>query len=753
MDESRPTLACDQEAIHAPGCVQPHALLLCIDPASLVIESISANVTDLAPPGHPVSLGMRLDQVLPARVAARVAEDSKRGDGAFLGLDEASWPPFGAEIYTHRSADTLFCEIEPRQPGDQAPHEQLTLVQNTISGMREAESLEKLADHVATCIRRITGMERIMVYRFDRDGHGEVIGESLDENFSESFMDFHFPADDIPPQARALYLKSPTRFTPSRDYTPAMLKPALKPSTGLPYDMGRCRCRSVSPVHQIYQRNLGVDGSFSSSVISQGRLWGLIVGHHRQPHRVGQDARHQVMVLTDAFALALHATETTEERDARALHVHLHARLLEQIAGADDFVSPLVEGEVKLTDIFFASSGAAVVYDEGAGDEPLVRMVGQAPDREAVLLLTNFCRAHLEDGVYFSECLSAHLPEFRQYTATASGVLGITVGDTAQHMILWFRPESVCTTIWGGKSPQQVAHDKDQGDFLPRQSFARWVEVRRGHSRPWPRWKVEIARSLRTALNDVILRQLRTIRLLNLQLAESDRAKSRFLAHMSHELRTPLNAVLGFSEMLGMGLYGQVVQRQSEAIGHVRDAARHLLNMINDVLDLSKIEAGGFDIEDEELEIPALVTYAQQLLSSLTREAEVTILIEVPSALSRLRADRRMLLQILINLLSNAIKFTPPQGSVRVGCREDASGLCLSVHDTGIGIAADQLARVLEPFRQTEDNMEIARKGTGLGLPIVKSLVELHGGTLHLSSTLGQGTCVTLIFPPSRIVP
>lgn len=753
MDDSRLTLACDQEAIHAPGCVQPHALLLCIDPASLVIESISENVAGLAPPDYPLSAGMRLDQVLPGVIVVKLAEASKQADGAFLTLDKAYWPPFGAEIYTHRSADTLFCEIEPRQPGDQAPHDQLTLVQNTITSMRDAESLDKLADHVAKCIRRITGMERVLVYRFDRDGHGEVIGESLDESFSQSFMGFHFPADDIPPQARALYLKCPTRFTPDRDYKPAMLQPAIKPATGLPYDLARCRCRSMSPVHQIYQRNLGVDGSFSSSIITQGRLWGLIVGHHRQPHRVGQDARHYVMTLTDAFSMALHATETVEESSARALHVHLHARLLEQIAGADDFVSPLVEGEVKLTDIFYASSGAAVVYDDGASDKPDIRVVGKAPDPEAVLLLSEFCRNHLHDGVYFSECLSAHLPEFKKYTEMASGVLGISVGDTGQHMILWFRPETVCTTIWGGKTPQQVASDKDRGDYLPRQSFARWVEERRGHSRPWPRWKVEIARSLRTALNDVILRQLRTIRLLNLQLAESDRAKSRFLAHMSHELRTPLNAVLGFSEMLGMGLYGQVLQRQSEVIGHVRDAARHLLNMINDVLDLSKIEAGGFDIEDEELEIPVLATYAQQLLSSLAREAEVTIRVEIPSPLPRLRADRRMLLQILINLLANAIKFTPPQGSVHVGCRQDASGLCLTVHDTGIGIAADQLARVLEPFRQAEDNMEIARKGTGLGLPIVKSLIELHGGTIYLASTLGQGTCVTLTFPPARIVP
>jgi light-regulated signal transduction histidine kinase (bacteriophytochrome) len=467
-------------------------------------------------------------------------------------------------------------------------------------------------------------------------------------------------------------------------------------------------------------------------------------------------ARKQIMAMTTGLSMRLSATETADERDARAKHVVLHAKLLEQIAGADDFVSPLINGEVKLTDIFFASSGAAVVYPDGiGGDEHLeVRTVGRAPDCESVVALAQACRSQLVDGIFATDHTASILPPFSRHAAYASGVLAITVGEEGRHMIMWFRPEAVQTTIWGGASPAQVEKEKGEGNYLPRRSFTRWVEEQRGHSVPWSSWKMDIARSLRTALNDVILRQMRTIRSLNARLEESDQAKSRFLAHMSHELRTPLNAVLGFSEMLTDGIYGEMNPRQREGVALIFEAGTHLLNMINDILDLSKIEAGKMELSPTPADLCTLAERVATLVTGMAAERKVAIHIRGGSGVPLVMADERSVKQMLLNLLSNALKFTPKGGDVTVttALRGDG-GVTLAVTDTGVGIPQDKQARVLEPFRQADDEMAHSHGGTGLGLPIVKLLIELHRGALRLNSEVGQGTSVMLDFPASASVP
>ncbi len=727
---------CEMEPIRFAGHIQPHGVLLCVDADAGTVLAASTNA-DTIPALAGAIHGRHLTDVWPA-----LAELGKEGTALLDGHMAA----------IHTIGRTTFIEIEPIQSEDAAPPLAVWQLGEEMDRLRRAETLEYLTAITAQAIRHITGMERVLIYRFTPEGHGEVVGESKVADWQESFIGFHFPSDDIPRQARALYLINPTRFTPQRDYDMVAIVPGTDPRDGQPFDLTRCQLRSLSPVHRLYQENLGVDGAMSVSIINEGRLWGLVVGHHRRPHRVAIPARHQVAAIATALSMRLTAAETAEERDARARHVTLHAKLLEQIAGADDFIAPLVHGEVKLTDIFFASSGAAVVYrDARDGQEHIeVRTVGEAPDDESVLQLTEACRPLLSDGVFATDHAASIHPPFASHAPYASGFLALTVGEEGRHMIVWFRPEIVRTTVWGGATPAAVAREKQAGNYLPRRSFARWVEERRGHSRPWPAWKIAIAHSLRTALNDVILRQMRTIRQLNLRLEESDQAKSKFLAHMSHELRTPLNAVIGFSEMLEMGLYGALADRQRENVGLIREAGVHLLELINDVLDLSKIQAGKMDLQPAVTDLGALSERILVLMRGMAREHGILMTGDHLPDVPQVSVDERLTKQMLLNLLSNALKFTPNGGSVTVSTRlRPDGGVTLAVSDTGIGIAEDKLAHVLEPFRQATVDPTLTARGTGLGLPIVKSLIELHGGAIRLHSRLGIGTTVSLDFPPS----
>ncbi|WP_173980089.1 ATP-binding protein [Magnetospirillum sp. UT-4] len=734
---------CEREQIQAPGCIQPPAALLCLDPGDLCVLAATPNLAEVL--GAPT-----LPETISVRLSNAVADGSARAGTEFVAEDGR------LTVFAHVQDNVLLVEFEAHLPEDAPDAGGFFAVNAALSEMGRAVTLESLSDIAAGAIQSLTGMERVLIYRFDGEGHGEVIAEALAPGFDESFLGFSFPAADIPIQARTLYLTSPVRFTARREYDPIAIVPADHPVTGKPFDIGRCRSRSLSPVHRAYQENLGVDGAMSLSIVNDGKLWGLVVGHHRKPHRVPIPARQQAMAVASALSMRLSATETAEERDARARHVVMHARLLEQIAGADDFVSPLIDGDVRLTDLFFASSGAAVVYRQGEGtDEHLeIRTVGEAPDAESVLVLSQLCRDHLHDGVFATDCVSRIMPAFSRYAAAAAGMLAITIGENGRHMIIWFRPETVSTRVWGGASPAQVEAEKRLGNYYPRRSFARWVEERRGHSRAWPTWKIEIARSLRTALNDVILRQMRTIRALNTRLAESDRAKSRLLSHMSHELRTPLNAILGFSEMLDTGIYGTITDSQQTSVRAITEAGRHLLSMVNDILDLSKVEAGRLELHEREIDLAEVVTRIANLLREMAGEQGLSIVVRLDPAIGAVLADERLVKQMLLNLLSNGIKFTPRGGTLTVSAAPGDDGeVVLRVADTGRGIPREKLARVLEPFRQAHDEVTLAHPGTGLGLPIVKALIELHGGTLEIESTVGVGTTVSLRFPAERAVP
>jgi signal transduction histidine kinase len=223
---------------------------------------------------------------------------------------------------------------------------------------------------------------------------------------------------------------------------------------------------------------------------------------------------------------------------------------------------------------------------------------------------------------------------------------------------------------------------------------------------------------------------------------------------MSHELRTPLNAIIGFSEIMNREMFGKMgVARYTDYVKDIGDSAQHLLRLIEDILDLSKAEAGKMELEEAEIDLAASLHSACLMLRERAKRGGVALQEDVPADLPRLHGDRRRIRQVLLNLVSNAVKFTPRSGSVRVSGNTSAEGgLVLTVTDTGIGIEAGDIARVFEPFVQIGRDKGISGEGTGLGLPLCKELVELHGGTISLTSQPGVGTKVTVSFPPARTV-
>lgn len=232
----------------------------------------------------------------------------------------------------------------------------------------------------------------------------------------------------------------------------------------------------------------------------------------------------------------------------------------------------------------------------------------------------------------------------------------------------------------------------------------------------------------------------------------ANRAKTQFLANMSHELRTPLNAVIGFSEALESGIFGTMTGKQGEYVSDIRRSGQHLLSLINDVLDTTKIESGQYHLHEETLAIPAVLAQSLRQIEPIAMEKGIVLSVSIEPGLPDLLADERALRQVLLNLLSNAVKFTPSDGRIVVTAGLSEGGLRLRITDTGIGIPQGELEKVMEPFHQVDNSHTRRYAGTGLGLPLVKSLVDMHRGILTLSSVVGRGTTVTVLLPADRLL-
>jgi signal transduction histidine kinase len=223
---------------------------------------------------------------------------------------------------------------------------------------------------------------------------------------------------------------------------------------------------------------------------------------------------------------------------------------------------------------------------------------------------------------------------------------------------------------------------------------------------------------------------------------------------MSHELRTPLNAIIGFAEILQNELMGPLgAQCYKDYVLNIKESGTHLLDIINDILDLSKIEAGKAQLLEEIIDLSRTILSCTRLMEVRADNAKVALITKVSPTLPALHADERKIKQILINLLSNAVKFTPEGGQVTLtASRAEGGGVEIVVADTGIGIAAEDIAKALSPFNQIDNSLSRKYNGTGLGLPLAESFTRMHGGTLTLESSAGQGTRVVLYFPESRVV-
>jgi len=280
------------------------------------------------------------------------------------------------------------------------------------------------------------------------------------------------------------------------------------------------------------------------------------------------------------------------------------------------------------------------------------------------------------------------------------------------------------------------------------------IVMRRKEVRPFSEPQFELVNTFADQATIAIenVRLFNEIRDKGRQLEVANKHKSDFLANMSHELRTPLNAVIGFSEALLEKMFGELNAKQEDYLKDIHSSGRHLLSLINDILDLSKIEAGRMELELSEFHLPSALQNAMTLVRERAQTHGIALKLRVDRRLGDIRADERKVKQIVLNLLSNAVKFTPDKGRVDVDARMNGGAVKVSVKDTGVGIKQNDHAAVFEEFRQVGRDYATKKEGTGLGLALTRRFVELHGGKIWLKSEPGKGSTFTFTLPLNAVI-
>ena len=730
---------CDREPIHIPGTIQPHGVLLALAEPSLAVVQVSANVGEHFSAAVEDVLGHPLSRLIdPASVdLVRESLGSERWYETNPLHIEAGGRQFDGIV--HRYHGVAILELEPTLP-PRTPMPMYHPFRPALMRMSHVSTLAELAEVVVEQVRRVTGFERVMLYRFHEDGHGSVDAEAR-EPALETYLGLHYPASDIPAQARRLYLKNWLRLIGDVRAEPAPIIPALRVDTGEPLDLTFSVLRSVSPIHLEYLANMGVMAAMSISLIVRDRLWGLISClNHSGPRRVPYEMRAACEFfgrLTSLQIAALEVSETLVLRAARRANEEVLAAAVRASGADSNVLASLLARPEQLLGLV-AAEGAAVV-----GDGPPATC-GRCPPLALVQAIAAWVEEKGELGPFSTTSLAASFPQALSASDVASGILTFALPGAPPRRLLWFRPEVVKTVNWGGDPSKPVATQPGEG-LRPRHSFALWQQEVRLHSHRWTASDLEAAAELRRLVIEVDVER----RLSSEQRAVQ--ARDDVIAVVSHDLRGPLSAILleaelmtaGSTQMPGGGDADPAASRA--AAERIHRAAVRMRALTDDLLDLARIEADRFVLHLESVPSRSMVEAAVREAARLAEAKDITLRTEVIDA-PRVEADPGQVVRVLSNLVGNAIKFSPGQGAVtiRAECRDGE--LMIAVMDTGPGIPTDHLPHLFDRYWQPRRRRQT---GAGLGLYIARGIVEAHGGRIWAESSTA-GAKLTFTLPLAR---
>jgi light-regulated signal transduction histidine kinase (bacteriophytochrome) len=747
---------CDYEKIHIPGAIQRHGVLLVINCSDWQITQVSNNTEAMIGLTPQKLLGKPLNTILDNQQIAVIA--------SCLPDNFQEMNPLKVTILTdqdltcqekslfngivHRLDDHyIILELEKYSENGYINFSQFYHVsKNILNQIQRVSKLIDLCQIMVQEVRKLTGFDRVMIYQFDEVGAGCVIAEDCIDHLNP-YLGLHYPDSDIPRQAKHLYTLNLLRMIPQVDYQPV----PIIGQAGVrhkPLDLSFSVLRSVSPMHIKYLKNMGVAASFSISLLSQGKLWGLIACHHQTAKFIPYEIRNICEFLGQVMSLEIVSKEANELLAYKMSLQLVESQLINALGQADNITDALVKDPDNLLRLVNATG--AVVYTEGN----LVTL-GKVPNQEFLTDLIFWLDDKFQQSLFVTNTLPKVYPPAIAHKDLASGLLALSITKVQKNYVLWFRPEVLQYVNWAGnpEPPRQLAEDGTI-TIYPRQSFELWQETVCCQSQPWMPWEIEGVMELRSAVVGIVLQKMNELTAINLELEHSNRELDAFAYIASHDLKEPLRGIHNYSNFL-LEDYGHILDSEGvDKLHTLMKLTKRMEDLINALLHFSRLGRQELNIQSLDLNL-SLQSITEMF--TINKRAE-NIDIRIPQPLPAVIGDRILLEEVMTNLISNSLKYNDKLDKwVEIGFLDEASSsshhdlhfITFYVRDNGIGIQEKHRETIFSIFKRLHGVNKYGG-GTGVGLTIVKKIVERHQGKIWLQSIYGEGSTFYFTLPTKK---
>jgi two-component system, chemotaxis family, sensor kinase Cph1 len=727
--------------IHSPGSIQPHGVLLAINEVSLLILQVSNNTEEFLDKTADELLNQPLNTIVGDRSCQEILQCLSEGAVNSLKLTiETKTGERYFDATVHGVEKIIILELEISSNKTEITFLQgNSLLRGIIANMQNTSNMTDFLQLLASEVRKITGFDRVMVYKFDQHQAGSVVAEDKLPDLIP-YLGLHYPSTDIPQASRELYKRNLIRYIPN--LTTKVIE--LVPETHQPLDLSCAILRSSDECCVKFHQNMGVNALLVISLIHEQKLWGFISCHHQTPKYLPYEIRTFCELLGQIASLELGNKAIQEDLDSKAKLKSLQSDFIKSISQASNFIEVLTQPEAKLLD-FVNSPGAALCL----GSE--INQVGNTPSDEQINALIEWANIHIKDEIFSTHCLTKHYPEAEEFKDTASGLLLLRISLVKRYYILWFRPEVIQTVNWAGNPRDSIQIDADGNIALsPRTSFALWQEIVRLTSISWKQWEIDSALDLRNAIVGIVINKADELARINLELERSNKELDSFAYAASHDLKEPLRGIHNYSIIL-LEDYGYLLDEEGiEFLNTLLSLTQRMDTLIDVLLKLSQL--GQTELRLQTTNLNELVSQVVNMFRASRQKNNFDI--RIAQALPIVECDSVLISEVFSNLIGNALKYNDsPEKSIEVGYLprdddshhpnhhffHDSEGQIFYIKDNGIGIKNHHRETIFRLFKRLH-SQEKYGGGTGAGLAITKKIIERHGGHIWVESNYGQGS-------------
>lgn len=733
---------CEFEPIHIPGSIQPHGFLLGINSKTWKIDYCSGNISEY--------ISLEYKEVLDQDFNLLFGEEQQRQVRDYISQDLLlSSTPLKLELIgksflctLHKSDEIYILEAEISLENNKKLADVYDQTSQFLAYMNETHTLKELCDLVAKGTREITGYDRVMVYRFDKDYNGEVFAESCRDDL-ESFYGLHYPHTDIPAQARQLYMQNLLRLITDINYTPVPIY-TIDKGEDKNLDLSLSILRSTSPIHVQYLQNMGVGATLTISLIHQKKLWGLIACHHYSPKNLTPEIRLAAQLQGHFITSQIDIRQSNEEYDlSRKSNIALEKLNALDFPAKEESFHDLVKRS-EILEICNAS-GVAIIFNSS------IYKNGLTPDDNNIYKLTNWLSEHTKNTHFSSDKLLNFLPDSNDYCEEASGIIYHSLSIDNNDCIIWFRPESLTEIHWGGDPKKAIV--KDEKGLYPRNSFKLYKEIVKCQSKPWLQPELNVAANYAHTVQKqfnllIITQEEEKYRKLSEVLKETNSELENINWISTHDLQEPLRKIQMISSRLLSKQDEQYSETVINSVQRMNNSANRMQTLLNDILKYTRIQH--IDTSFEIVNPNEIMIEVLSDLHEFINERNAKILYQ---DLPNLIGIPFLIKQLFSNLIQNSIKYSFPEKHPIIeikslGNKASNSGELFQVlefSDNGIGFEQQFAENIFNIFSRLHNQEEY--KGSGVGLALCKKIMQVHKGIINAEGTPNEGAIFRLYFP------